>query len=207
MLRHLAETGVLYEQDGRWTTAMPADVIGLPEGVREVVGRRLGRLSPEANELLRVASVIGREFDLEALAASGRSKRTWCSHSVARCRRRLVDEVSIDRWGFSHALVRARCTTRSARAAACGSTAGRADHREPSRGPLRLARHFGEAAVAGTTDKAIRTRWRRAIRSHAQLANDEAVTFYASALDLLEDGDQRRAAVLARLGDAQFRAR
>ena len=55
VLRHLAETGVLYEQDGRWTTAMPADVIGLPEGVREVVGRRLGRLSPEANELLRVA--------------------------------------------------------------------------------------------------------------------------------------------------------
>ena len=100
------------------------------------------------------------------------------------------------------------CTTSSARAAACDSTARVAQIIEERRPEdlSALARHFGEAAVAGTTEQAVRYALAAGDRSLAQLANDEAVTFYASALDLLEDGDQRRAAVLARLGDAQRRA-
>jgi DNA-binding CsgD family transcriptional regulator/tetratricopeptide (TPR) repeat protein len=39
----------------------------MPEGLRDVVGKRLSRLSPVANQVLRVASVIGREFQLEVL--------------------------------------------------------------------------------------------------------------------------------------------
>ena len=209
VLRHLAETGVLYEQDGRWTTAMPADVIGLPEGVREVVGRRLGRLSPEANELLRVASVIGREFDLDVLApASGLSEEDVLLALGGAVQGRLVDEVSIDRWRFSHALVRSTLYDElgtSRRVRLHRTVAQIIEERRPE-DLSALARHFGEAAVAGTTEQAVRYALAAGDRSRAQLANDEAVTFYASALDLLEGGDQRRAAVLARLGDAQCRA-
>ena len=39
----------------------------IPEGVREVIGRRLNRLSPDCNQLLRTASVIGREFMVDQL--------------------------------------------------------------------------------------------------------------------------------------------
>jgi DNA-binding CsgD family transcriptional regulator len=39
----------------------------MPEGLRDVVGKRLSRLSSEANQVLSVASVIGREFSLEVL--------------------------------------------------------------------------------------------------------------------------------------------
>ena len=35
----------------------------IPQGVREVVGRRLDRLSDSTNEALRVAAAIGRDFD------------------------------------------------------------------------------------------------------------------------------------------------
>ncbi len=35
--------------------------ISIPESVKEALGRRLDRLSPEANELLSVAAVVGRE--------------------------------------------------------------------------------------------------------------------------------------------------
>ena len=38
--------------------------VRIPEGVREVIGRRLDRLSERCNETLTVASVIGREFIL-----------------------------------------------------------------------------------------------------------------------------------------------
>jgi DNA-binding CsgD family transcriptional regulator len=39
----------------------------MPEGLRDVVGKRLSRLSPATNQVLSVASVIGREFQLEVL--------------------------------------------------------------------------------------------------------------------------------------------
>ena len=41
----------------------------IPEGVREVIGRRLDRLSERCNETLTVAAVLGREFTLQQLNA------------------------------------------------------------------------------------------------------------------------------------------
>ena len=41
--------------------------VGIPEGVREVIGRRLNRLSDKCNQALTVASVIGRQFELGQL--------------------------------------------------------------------------------------------------------------------------------------------
>ena len=70
VVTHLAETGVIYQRDGVWTSDLvPAD-IGLPEGVRDVVGRRLSGLSDTANDLLTVAAVIGREFDATTVIAA-----------------------------------------------------------------------------------------------------------------------------------------
>ena len=37
--------------------------LGLSEGIKEVVGRRLSRLSETCNRMLGVASIVGREFD------------------------------------------------------------------------------------------------------------------------------------------------
>ena len=39
----------------------------IPEGVREVIGQRLNRLSQECNRVLATASIIGREFSLDQL--------------------------------------------------------------------------------------------------------------------------------------------
>ena len=41
--------------------------LGIPEGVGQVIGRRLNRLSPPCNRALTVASVFGREFALEEM--------------------------------------------------------------------------------------------------------------------------------------------
>ena len=45
-----------------------AGAVALPEGVRDVIGRRLDRLSEQCNELLRTAAVLGREFSAGLLA-------------------------------------------------------------------------------------------------------------------------------------------
>lgn len=52
---------------GRHTLAAPATRV--PETVREVIDRRLSSLSPDAMQLVRVAAVIGRTFDLSIVAA------------------------------------------------------------------------------------------------------------------------------------------
>ena len=43
--------------------------LGIPEGIRHVIGRRLNRLSEAASASLAAASVQGRDFDLEVVAS------------------------------------------------------------------------------------------------------------------------------------------
>jgi DNA-binding SARP family transcriptional activator/tetratricopeptide (TPR) repeat protein len=68
VMRHLIETGVLFERDGLWASALTPDEIGVPEGVKEVLGRRLRRLSEPCRSVLSEAAVLGREFSFEVLA-------------------------------------------------------------------------------------------------------------------------------------------
>jgi DNA-binding winged helix-turn-helix (wHTH) protein len=69
VLRHLVESGALYRRDGRWVTdARSIAELGIPEGVRDVIGRRLSRLSETCNRALAAAAAVGREFEFELLA-------------------------------------------------------------------------------------------------------------------------------------------
>ena len=64
----LAEVVNLMTEEGTISSESISD-IALPEGVREALGRRLDRLSEEANELLSYAAVAGRDFYFDTLAA------------------------------------------------------------------------------------------------------------------------------------------
>src|SRR5207302_7080386 len=54
IVRHLIETGVLsQDSNGRWDSSAPSfGDMEIPEGVREVIGRRLSRLSDDTNVML-----------------------------------------------------------------------------------------------------------------------------------------------------------
>ena len=68
LLRDLVESGVVVRDDRRHPPAAdPAIEAEVPEGLRDVVGKRLSRLSEGTNQLLALASVIGREFRLDVL--------------------------------------------------------------------------------------------------------------------------------------------
>jgi predicted ATPase len=69
VLRHLAETGAIYrDASGRWTAETSTEQVALPDSVREVIGARVGRLGKDAERVLSVAAVTGRDFDLDLLA-------------------------------------------------------------------------------------------------------------------------------------------
>jgi DNA-binding CsgD family transcriptional regulator len=50
-------------------TGQLSTITTLPEGLRDVIGKRLSRLSLEANQVLGTAAVIGREFRLDVLSS------------------------------------------------------------------------------------------------------------------------------------------
>src|SRR5207248_10194946 len=69
VVRHLFEEGKLGRvPDGRWAMADPIN-LGIREGVREVIGRRLSRLSDDANRLLSAASTFEAAFRFDVVAA------------------------------------------------------------------------------------------------------------------------------------------
>jgi class 3 adenylate cyclase len=109
VIAHLAETGAIFERDGVWTSDVDVDDLGLPEGVRDVVGRRLSRLSEVANDMLRVAAVIGRDFDAATVVAAGALSRDDVLSALDEALAPgLVREISSapGRYAFAHALVR-----------------------------------------------------------------------------------------------------
>ncbi|HET9729385.1 MAG TPA: AAA family ATPase, partial [Acidimicrobiia bacterium] len=109
VIAHLVETGTIYQRDGIWVSDLQPEDLGLPEGVRDVVGRRLSRLSDQANGLLTVGAVVGRDFDLATIvAASGMDRDEALDAIDEALGTGLVVEVpsAVGRYSFSHALVR-----------------------------------------------------------------------------------------------------
>jgi hypothetical protein len=221
VFRHLTETGAIAQTEGRWEARGALEDLGIPESVRDVVGRRLSRLSDAANEALRVACVIGAEFDLAVLrTVVGGDEDTVLAAIEEAARARLVIEATgkVNRYRFGHALVRDtlyRELSASRRAAAHRRVAqavetvhaGALDDHLPA-----LALHWERASTpAVENDKAIDYAIRAGDRALAQLAHDEAASFYAHARELLDASrsgtdDQRRVGLLISLGEAQRRA-
>src|SRR5205807_7698715 len=70
LLRHLMESGAIRQDDGgRWELVGEIADLGLPQSVREVIGRRVARLGPDGRAALSTAAVIGREFEFDLLLA------------------------------------------------------------------------------------------------------------------------------------------
>lgn len=68
VIRDLVEEGaILNERDPASTSVAREVAINIPQGLRDVISRRLSRLSPECNHALSIAAVIGREFRLDVL--------------------------------------------------------------------------------------------------------------------------------------------
>ncbi len=68
VLRHLVETGaILDDRSGDISLGRRGSISRLPDGVKDVISSRLARLGPSVTQALRVASVIGDEFDMSVV--------------------------------------------------------------------------------------------------------------------------------------------
>jgi hypothetical protein len=106
VVRYLVEEGHLGHGQG----AAALSSIAIPEGLRDVIGRRLSRLSPECNRVLAVAAVIGRDFDLETLQAVAEGPEEQVVAALEESVRvGVLEEQSrpgVIRYRFAHAFFR-----------------------------------------------------------------------------------------------------
>ncbi len=192
VLRHLSESGALVYRDGRWDSDKTIDDIGIPEGVREVIGRRLSHLDAAANEVLASAAVIGREFELRTLSAvAGGTDRVLDAIGAAETAS-LVEAVNgrPGAYRFAHALVRSALydelsTSRRLRlhrdiGVALEQISDGATHL------TELARHFTEAAALGEVDKAVMYCRRAGDAAIDDVAYEEAAAHFEHALEALK---------------------
>ena len=218
MLRHLAESGAIYEQDGRWVSDARLDRLEVPRGVRGVVAQRVARLIEPANRVLAAAAVIGREFRFEVLAAvMDLDEESVLETLDDAVHAGLVQETpgTVGVYVFSHAIVRQTLyegltTTRRARLLRrVGDALGAlfTGAREP---PLaELAYHYCQAAGLGDATKAIDYARRAGDRATQLLAYEDASRHYLMALEVLDvstpGDDTRRFDLLCAAGDAAWR--
>jgi class 3 adenylate cyclase len=193
--------------------------VEIPQGVRQVVGRRLDGLSEACNELLTVAAIIGREFELRVLAQAAERSEDEALELLEEAEdARIVGEVdgAPGSYRFSHALIRETLydevrTTRRVRMhrrIADVLEQRHAGRLEPHM--AELAYHYCEAALGGDVDKAVGYAERAAELAQQALAFDEAANHFERALAALEAADspdpKRRCELTIRCGDALFRA-
>jgi tetratricopeptide (TPR) repeat protein len=195
------------------------DLDVLPQGVRAVVSQRLALLSEGCRELLAVASVVGREFGIDVLAAVSGVEP---AHVVDHLQEALAISMLLalpstpGRYRFAHEIVRdvlygelpaARAMILHRRIAEALESVYAAEL-DPH--AAELAHHFAVAAPAGTAGEAVRYATRAAERARDQLAYEESVRLFTTALNAHElqpaAAAETRCDLLLALGDAQTRA-
>jgi DNA-binding SARP family transcriptional activator len=193
--------------------------LAIPQSVREVIGRRLRHLSQECNRLLTLASVLGREFDLDALAGVSELERRAILDLLDEATEARVVAAApgaISRMRFAHALIRDAAYHRLPRSARvqlhrqAGETLEVLYSSNLDPHLAELAHHFYESAAGGNGEQAVDYARRAGARAVALLAYEEAVRLYRMALAALESthapDEPTRCELLLALGEALARS-
>src|SRR5215471_4186739 len=221
----LVAVGVLVEDAGRWCLRRPLDDIAgaVPESLRALIDKQIGRLEPGAQRVLEVAGVLGNSFTAEAIAAGlGEDPTVVEGHFDALSRQAqlvvpgpvamLPDGTPLAHYAFTHNLYPQILGARVPEARRVrlhqriGEWLERAHAAQPDAVNTQLAWHFEEGRD-----------YRRAIRYLISTAESTAGRFaYRDAIRVLQhalalaarvDADIRSALeieILERIGDAHY---
>lgn len=167
----------------------------IPAGVREVIGKRLNRLSTSAVNLLSIAACIGRSFDLDLLA------RLESDKSEDAILATLEDALAVSlietnpethQFRFSHALIRETLyddmlgLRRARLHLRIGNLLEERGGADDDMALPQMAYHFSEAGPGSAAGKALDYACRSGERAAKLLAFEEAARLFRLALQLQE---------------------
>ncbi|MEE8433562.1 MAG: AAA family ATPase, partial [bacterium] len=202
MCLDLLEEGVVLVKDGRAALTRPAEKLELPGTVQGVIRSRLDRLGEDQQEVLRLASVIGREFELRLLSISLENQGGQTAGLEARLQpliaQGLIQQVRVlpeVQYMFKHVLTQVVIyeTLLLERRKALHGMVGRAmeelyAERLEERVEL-LAHHF---RLSGDTARAVSYLEQAGRKAGRMSMYPEAGGHFAAAVNLLQEGGQTR---------------
>ena len=208
MVRHLAETGDLYvDESGHWTTTRPIRELSLPEGIYDVLARRISHLSEAANQLLTVAAAFEGTFRFDVVATvAGLDELDALDALDEALEAQVVKPAGADHYALASALVRQclhadlnpsrqmRLHRRVAQAleSAYGGRPSPAEAAE-------IASQYHRSAGLSGADRGVAPALLAAKHAQATGAHDEAGAYLRMAIEMLPPGDDRRPRLLGRL--------
>jgi tetratricopeptide (TPR) repeat protein len=213
LISHLADLGLVDNPDGGWPSATQIEHSGAPAGVRQVLTRRIRRLSPLCRDVLVFAAAAGNDFQASELtAAVGRDSAVVIDALEEGVGSGLIAETPgrAGSYRFIHALVRhavydnvpqlRRAQLHWRLAEAIRPLADQFGGRVSE-----LAYHYREGLDAG--DPGVALSWLHTAGEQAlrQVAFEEAIDHYGAALATLDrcpDDPDRRYDLLAGLGES-----
>jgi class 3 adenylate cyclase/tetratricopeptide (TPR) repeat protein len=209
MVRHLVETGDLYRDErGGWTTTRPIRELTVPEGVHNVVARRLSRLSEATHNLLWVASAVEGAFRFDVVAqVAGLNELDALDAIDEALKTQVVKDAGSDSYVFTHALIRysiygqlsSSRRMRLHRRMAEALTATYGVRPAPAQAGEIAAQYHRSRTLSGA-DAGVDFALLAADHAQATGAHDEAAAFLRLGLDLLPESDERRPSLWGRLG-------
>jgi ABC-type oligopeptide transport system substrate-binding subunit/predicted Ser/Thr protein kinase len=193
----LVESGGLYFEEGRWHRPS-VEELGIPQSVRVAIQARVARLSEQAQDTLRLAAILGRQFALDTLAQAIKADEDRLIDDLESAERsQLIEQVSGEEGGtfaFAHGLIPSTLvdglrTLQRRRLHHRAAQAIEARHPDDFEA---LAHHYTQA---GQAEKAIEYVLKAGDRARGLYAHQEAVKYYQQALEFLKQaGDAERAA-------------
>jgi tetratricopeptide (TPR) repeat protein len=200
----LVESGQVFYTEQGWDR-VSMDELEIPQGIQVAVESRLAKLPEDVQEVLRVAAILGREFDYEVLIeASDLTEDDIIDAIELADSAQMVKEGKADTlYEFVHALVpqSIRENTHRLRLRKLHKRAAEAYEQAQPENYESLAYHHGEG---GNDSQALHFYTLAGERALANYANQDAENHFTAGLNLVED-EARRAALLAHLGEAQSR--
>lgn len=208
----LIEEGIIYREGSHWKLKPDVTEVQLPQSIHLTIQSRLKKLDEPTLEILRLAAVIGKEFDFATLKkASGQDEDALIANLEKAERAQLIHETERsaccpegeEAFSFAHGLIpvslRENLSTlrlhRLHRRVIAAIQELRPDDYEA------IAFH---ARQAGDLDLARRYTLQAADRALSLFANREAIRYYKDALEMdLIDSERTRA--LDGLGESQYR--
>jgi predicted ATPase len=102
LVEYLMQQGLVVRRAGQWTLRDRTDgtLASLPEGVRQLLGRRLEALTPQVQRVLEAASVVGETFAVAAVAAGVQcpvaEAEALCEGLAAQ--HHIIDDIGLTVW-------------------------------------------------------------------------------------------------------------
>ena len=189
--------------------------VRIPEGLKEVIGRRLNRLSERCNQTLTIGAVIGRAFELRQLQPliEDMSADRVLEVLEEALSARVIEELAeaVGRYQFTHGLIqetladeisltrRVRLHARIAEAMESLYEADAESHASE------LAHHFAQAREVLGTEKLIEYSLMAGQKALASYAYEEALDQFQRVVDAKESDrtDAEAAGAIFGLGRAQ----